>query len=104
MCGRKIRREFILDGNKFSDMAGFYCEVEKLFTKDLDWKIGRNLNAFNDILRGGFGVHDDEPIHIIWKNFSKSREHLGCKVTKTVIGIILDTDNSLHDCTLEIME
>ena len=39
-------------------MAGFYDEVEQVFTCGLDWKIGRNLDAFNDILRGGFGRHE----------------------------------------------
>ena len=99
-----MRREFIIDGNKFNDIEGFYCVVENLFTKDLDWEIGRNLDAFNDILRGGFGVHDQEPIHIIWRNFSKSRKDLGRKEIAKIVEIILDTDNSGHDCTLEIIE
>ena len=48
-------RTIILDGNAFSDMEGFYCEIDRLLTKDLTWKTGHNLHAFNDILRGGFG-------------------------------------------------
>ena len=99
-----MRRELILDGNKFNDMNGFYDEVERIFTKGLDWKIGRNLDAFNDILRGSFGVHEEEPIHIIWKNFSKSRKDLGCKAAEKIVEIILDTDDSGHNCTLKIIE
>ena len=52
------RRKFTIDGRRFSSMAGFYDEVERVFTFGLDRKIGRNLNAFNDILRGGFGRHE----------------------------------------------
>ena len=50
-----MREVFTIYGRRFSNMAGFYNEVERVFTSGLDWKIGRNLNAFNDILRGGFG-------------------------------------------------
>ena len=49
-----MREVFTIDGRRFSNMAGFYDEVERVFTFGLDWKIGRNLDAFNDILRGGF--------------------------------------------------
>ena len=52
-----MREVFTIDGRRFSNMAGFYDEVERVFTLGLDRKIGRNLNAFNDILRGGFGRH-----------------------------------------------
>ena len=97
----KARREFIIDGNCFDDWAGFYDEAEKVFTLNLGWKIGRNLNAFNDILRGGFGRHENEPIHIKWINFDKSVRDLGEKNMDYIVSIILDSDNSGHDCTFE---
>ena len=50
-----MRKEFIIDGRRFSTMRGFYDEVEHVFTCGLYWRIGQNLNAFNDVLRGGFG-------------------------------------------------
>ena len=53
-------REIIINGNNFSDLEGFYSEIDRILTKDLDWKTGHNLNAFNDLLRGGFGVHQYE--------------------------------------------
>ena len=53
-----MREVFTIDGRHFSNMAGFYDEVERVFTCGLDRKIGRNLNAFNDILRGGFWRHE----------------------------------------------
>ena len=54
-----MREVFTIDGRRFSNMAGFYDEVERVFTFGLDWKIGQNLNAFNDILLGDFGQHED---------------------------------------------
>lgn len=95
-----MRREFIINGNHFNDWKGFFDEVEAVFTRHLDWEIGRNLDAFNDILRGGFGRHTDhEPILIKWVNFEKSEQDLGKRFMRSVIWIINDTDAG-HDCQL----
>lgn len=96
-----MRKEFVIDGNSFDSLNGFYDEVEAVFTSKLNWKIGRNLDAFNDILRGGFGRHEDnEPILIRWINYRKSELDLGTKTIHVITEIILDTDNSGHDCQL----
>ena len=47
-----------IDGNNFVDLDGFFDEMERLLTKDLDWRTGHNFDAFHDLLRGGFGVHE----------------------------------------------
>ena len=73
--------EIIIDGANFSTIDEFYDEVEKKFTKNLSWKIGRNLDAFNDVLSGGFGVFEREPIIIKWKNSAKSRNDFGYMAT-----------------------
>jgi RNAse (barnase) inhibitor barstar len=76
-----VSRLIIIDGDSFSDMETFYCEIDSVLTKDLDWKTGHNLNAFNDLLRGGFGIHDyEEAIRLIWINFAKSKRDLGSKL------------------------
>ena len=76
--------------------------VDQVFICGLDWKIGRNLNAFNDILRGGFGRHEyGQPIHIQWLAYEKSVRNLGKETMDTIVEIILDTDHSGHDCSLE---
>ena len=97
-------KTFILDGNNFTDMEGFYNEINKLLTKNLHWKTGHNLNAFNDLLRGGFGVHEyNEPITIRWINFNKSKEALGDKMVLILLEIMLDCDDSDHDVKVEIV-
>ena len=64
--------------------------------------MGRNLNAFNDILRGGFGRHEyGQPIHIRWLAYEKSFRDLGKENMDTIVEIILDSACSGHDCTLE---
>ena len=97
-------KTFILDGNSFSDMGGFYDNINKLLTKNLQWKTGRNLNAFHDLLRGGFGVHEyNEPITIKWINYSKSKKDLGDETVLTLLEIMLDCDNTDHDVKVELI-
>ena len=94
---------FILDGNKFSNIEEFYNEIDTLLTKDLDFKTGHNLNAFNDLLRGGFGVHEfNEPITIKWINYNKSKKDLGDKTILTILEIMLDCDESFHNIKVEL--
>ena len=50
---------------------------------DENWKIGQSLDAFNDLLYGGFGaIKSREPIELIWSNSEESRQALGYEVTK----------------------
>lgn len=85
------KKTIIIDGNNFSDLTSFYDEIDKVLTKDLAWQTGHNLDAFNDLLRGGFGIYEfNEPIIIIWKNFKKSKSDLGVRLTDTLVDIISD--------------
>lgn len=98
-------KTFIIDGNNFSNMEEFYDEIEKVFTSNLTWRTGHNLDAFNDLLRGGFGKHEyAEPIRIKWIHFNKSRKDFDSKTLLTLLEIILDCDNSMHDCKLELYD
>ena len=75
-----------IDGKRFSNLKEFYDEIERCLTSGLDWNIGRNLDAFNDILKGGFGVHKyEEDIELSWKNSERSRLELGFKETKNYL-------------------
>jgi len=96
-------RELILDGNKFSDLEGFYIEMDKLLTKDLDWETGHNLDALNDLLSGGFGVHEyGEELKIKWLHYEKSKRELGEEKFLAILEVFLDCDNSGHSCKLEL--
>ena len=82
--------EVQINGNNFSDLQGFYDVVEKNLTKGLDWKIGRNLDAFNDVLRGGFGIHDyQQRIRLKWINVRKSELDFGYEATVERLNEIL---------------
>ena len=84
-------KTIIINGNSFSDLKGFYNEIDRVLTKDLDWKTGHNLNAFNDLLRGGFGVHEyEESVKIIWKYFSESKKVLENNLIEKIVEIIFE--------------
>lgn len=91
----------IVEGKNFSDEESFYVEIDRVLTKDLEWRTGHNLNAFNDLLRGGFGVHEyEEPIMLIWRNYTKSKEELskerlvdGITFIETIIRIIQEHEH-----------
>ena len=74
-------RTFIIDGSTFSNLEEFYIEVQKVLTDNFSG-FGRNLDALNDVLRGGFGKFEyEEPIELIWESSDKSREDLGYSET-----------------------
>jgi RNAse (barnase) inhibitor barstar len=63
-----------IDGESFSTLDEFYEEVSRKLIPGADW--GHNLDAFNDILRGGFGT-PDEGFVLVWRRSDLSRERLG---------------------------
>jgi RNAse (barnase) inhibitor barstar len=69
-----VKRVYEIDGNKFDDLAAFYEHVGEVLIPGSEW--GKNLDAFNDILRGGFGT-PDEGFVVRWKNSHRSQEKLG---------------------------
>jgi RNAse (barnase) inhibitor barstar len=75
MNGKRIHE---IDGNAFSTLEGFFEEVSRKVIPGFEW--GKNLDAFNDILRGGFGT-PEEGFIIQWKNSAVSRERLGYSET-----------------------
>jgi RNAse (barnase) inhibitor barstar len=70
----KSMTTYEIDGNDFSTLEEFYDEVSRVLIPDAQW--GRNLDAFNDILRGGFGT-PESGFRLRWKNHAASRERLG---------------------------
>lgn len=77
-----MRRTITIDGTNFSNIEEFYDEIDRLLTKNLTWKTGHNMDAFHDLLRGGFGVHEyGEGIEFYWVHADKSRQDFGYEAT-----------------------
>jgi len=88
-----MTKEIEINGNNFSTLNEFYDEIDNKLTKNLGWQTGHNLDAFHDILLGGFGVFEYlEPIKLVWKNSKKSESALG--YDQTIIWI----QNKLKHC------
>jgi hypothetical protein len=68
------RTVFELDGARFSTLESFYDEVSRVLIPGSEW--GHNLDAFNDILRGGFGTPEGG-FTILWRAHMLSAERLG---------------------------
>ena len=63
-----------IDGARFSTLEEFFDEVSRVLVSGRQW--GHNLDALNDILRGGFGTPSDG-FTIAWKDHLLSQERLG---------------------------
>jgi RNAse (barnase) inhibitor barstar len=71
---RNSKPIYEIDGLDFSTLEEFYDHISRVLIPDADW--GRNLDAFNDILRGGFGTPEGGFV-LRWKNSRASRDRLG---------------------------
>ncbi|WP_240643012.1 barstar family protein [Sinomicrobium pectinilyticum] len=77
-----IRKKITIHGANISSIASFYDEINRVFMAGEDWKIGHSLDAFNDLLYGGFGIiRAAEPVILVWINMEKNRDDLGYEAT-----------------------
>ena len=75
-------KTYLINGENFSTLAEFYDAIEKVLIPNSTW--GRNFDAFNDILSGGFGT-PVEGFELVWKNSNVSRIELGYDETVRVL-------------------
>ena len=66
-----------IDGESFSTLEEFYDEIDRVMSL-AHW--GRNLDALDDVLQGGFGTPDDG-FTVRWKNHKASKGRLGYEET-----------------------
>jgi RNAse (barnase) inhibitor barstar len=68
MVKKESKKRIIIDGHNFKDMEEFYDEVQRTLCPGFKG-FGRNLHAFNDVLRGGFLVFESEEDIILQVKF-----------------------------------
>lgn len=100
-----MEKEYVIDGKSFLDFEGFVKEFNKNVFGDNYWQ--GNLDAFNDMLYGGYGTpqipDETEDFTIIWKNAYKSVYDLGVKELSKCLweGDALE---HIPECNLEIVK
>lgn len=67
-----------------------------------DWKISDSLDAFSDMLYGGYGeIQGGEHADLIWRDFEKSKKALGYNVTRDYYAQKLQPDSPFSRETFE---
>lgn len=95
------RAVLVIDGSRFSDFAGFAVEFSRLLT-DYTWR--GNLDAFNDILRGGFGTPAGG-FTLRWDHSDLSRVRLGHEAMAMRLEGLLETCHpSDRGCVFEELD
>ena len=88
-----VRYCYIFDGYAMKDRCTFFEDAAGMMTLGIDFVPGYNLDAFTDLLRGGFGMHAyGETIRIIWVGLDRSRHLLGEDFTGKVLRILSDEE------------
>jgi len=82
-----IEATYEIDGENFSTLEEFYALISRVVIPGASW--GHNLDAFNDILRGGFGTPDAGFV-LRWKNSNVSRQRLGYPETVRQLQLRMD--------------
>ncbi|WP_326718232.1 MULTISPECIES: barstar family protein [unclassified Streptomyces] len=66
---------YVLDGTRIRTLEDFWRVAGESI--GCGGYFGRNLDAFADCLRGGFGTPDDGDFAIEWRDHEASRQNLG---------------------------
>jgi RNAse (barnase) inhibitor barstar len=69
-----MAQEYVIDGTRITSLSTFYDEISRVLIPGPKW--GRDLDAFDDILEGGFGTPADG-FTLKWSNAAFSKEKLG---------------------------
>lgn len=79
--------EYVIDGSRITSLETFYDEISRAVIPGSLW--GRNLDALNDILRGGFGTPDGG-FKLRWSAAAFSKRALGYDETVRQLEIRLE--------------
>lgn len=89
VLGGKPTLEYTLDGRKITTLETFYAEIGRALAGGQPW--GENLDALNDVLRGGCGLVP-EAFCLIWYHADHSQAALGYSET------VRQLTQQLRDC------
>lgn len=77
-----MKKEITIDGTRIFDKKSLYEEINRQFMKNESWQLGESLDAFDDLLYGGFGeIKEQEEVRLIWENFEENKKLFGFDFT-----------------------
>ncbi|MCB0637589.1 MAG: barstar family protein [Lewinella sp.] len=83
-----MAKTFTLDGTHITTAATFFKAVEAELLVDARSVTHWSLDVLDDVLEGGYGIHDlNEPIIIHWTNFRRSQEKLAPRFLSKILDI-----------------
>jgi RNAse (barnase) inhibitor barstar len=92
-----MHQQIVINGSNIHDLKSFYAEVNRVFMSNETWEIGESLDAFNDLLYGGFGILQNNKLaKIIWLDIEKSRTALGYDATRSYYLAKLQPDSPFN--------
>jgi RNAse (barnase) inhibitor barstar len=78
-----MTKQIEIEGSAINDIASFYREINRVFMVGESWQIGHSLDAFNDLLFGGYGaLQGVQSVELIWHHMEHSRKALGYQTTR----------------------
>lgn len=76
-------KQIEIDGNSINDIPSFYEEINRVFMVGESWVIANSLDAFDDVLYGGYGLlQGTQSAELIWHYIDHSRKALGYENTR----------------------
>ncbi|MGN6279276.1 MAG: barstar family protein [Sphingomonas sp.] len=85
--------EYVLDGARTISLESFFAEFSDVALSGARW--GQNLDAFSDVLRGGFGT-PEEGFTLRWRNSEIARESLSYPETVRQLELRLERCHPLN--------
>ncbi|MEU4091532.1 barstar family protein [Streptomyces sp. NPDC026673] len=85
---------YVLDGSRITTLEELWRVAGE--TIGCGGYFGRNLDAFTDCLRGGFGTPDDGDFVIEWRDHQVSRRNLGHAETARQLELTLARCHPTH--------
>ncbi|MFE6744193.1 barstar family protein [Streptomyces sp. NPDC057686] len=91
---------YVLDGTQVRTLEDFWRVAGESI--GCGGYFGRNLDAFADCLRGGFGTPDDGDYLIEWSDHEVSRQNLGHPETARQLELMLGRCHPTHKASMGV--
>jgi RNAse (barnase) inhibitor barstar len=89
-----VTEVYVLDGERIGSLEDFWAVVGAAM--GCGGYFGKNLDAFADCLRGGFGTPEDGDFVVVWRAHEHSRAALGYPETARQLELRLHRCHSTH--------